>query len=359
VAHHDVTVFSWIPVELDEVNAYYGTALRPNDATWIAVPPAVRYPLEGLVLPLVLLKASILFRRAKAIIKDFDVVVCGHNETDLGSRTLQYVHYPSHLRPRPPTDLRWYHRWSKGLTAYHNFCDRVADFRPERVVEATTLTNSNWIAERVVELYGVGAQPRVVPPPVDMEPSSLPWRERREGFVCIGRIAPEKELERVIRILEEVRASRPEVELHLIGSRGPRKYVKKVMDLARAAGDWVSLHLDVSRPELMRLIHQNRYAIHGMKEEHFGIAPAEALLGGCVVFVPDGGGQVDIVGPEPRLRFASNEEAVSKILRVVTDRGEQEDLLSYLASRRNMFTRERFEVDIRRHVLEVAQLPEV
>jgi glycosyltransferase involved in cell wall biosynthesis len=358
VGHHDVTVFSWSPVELEEVNSYYGTALRPEDATWISVPPAMRYPLEGLPFPIVLLKSSILFRRAKAIVGGFDVVVCGHNETDLGPRTLQYVHYPTHLRPRPPTDLRWYHGWAKGLTAYHDLCDRIAAFRPERVVEAMTLANSTWIADRVVALYGEKARPRVVPPPVDMVPSAVPWQERRTGFVCIGRIAPEKELGRVIRILERVHAVRPEVELHIIGSRGPRKYLQSVMELAREAGDWVHLHLDVSRRELVRLIHTNRYAVHGMQEEHFGIAPAEALLGGCVVFVPDGGGQVDIVGSEPRLRFASSDEAVMKILDVMGDDRAEEELRIHLASRQALFTRERFETEIRRLVLEVAEKPQ-
>lgn len=42
---------------------------------------------------------------------------------------------------------------------------------------------------------------------------------------------------------------------------------------------------DVSKAVPMRLIHENRHAIHGMSEEHVGIAPAEALLGGCVFLI--------------------------------------------------------------------------
>ena len=91
-----------------------------------------------------------------------------------------------------------------------------------------------------------------------------------------------------------------------------------------------------------------------MSEEHFGIAPAEALLGGCVVFVPDGGGQVDIVGAEARLRFASTEDAVDKIVGVLEDESEQRELRDYLASRAALFTRERFEGAIRDLLLEVA-----
>ena len=352
---HELTVFSWRPVDLDAVNAYYGTTLGKSDATWMSVSASVRWPLEALPIPVVLLKASLLFRKAKQLVDDFDVVLCGHNEADFGPRSIQYIHYPSHLRPRPAVDLRWYHSWKSALTAYYGACDRIAGFRPERVAGATTLANSTWIAERTVELYGEDARPRVVPPPVDMEPSPFSWADRRDGFVCIGRIAPEKELERVIEILARVRESRPDIQLHLIGSRGPTWYLRTVERLAHEAGDWVNLHLDVSRAELVRLIHESRYAIHGMSEEHFGIAPAEALLGGCVVFVPDGGGQVDIVGPEPRLRFASNDDAVAKILAVLTSVDEHEELRAFLASRAGLFTRARFEETIRRVVGEIAE----
>ncbi|MFA6165704.1 MAG: glycosyltransferase family 4 protein [Gemmatimonadaceae bacterium] len=349
---HDITVCSWRPVALESVNAYYGTTLRHEDATWLPMPAVLRL-LEGVPLPVVLLKSSLLFRRAKKLVGDFDVVICGHNETDFGRRTLQYIHYPSRLRPRPHADLRWYHAWTGALAAYYALCDWVADFHAERVVEATTVTNSTWIAGRMVQLYGKEARPRVVPPPVEMAPSPLAWDDREDGFVCIGRIAPEKELERVIGILARVRQTRPEIRLHIIGSRGPQWYVRRVERLAREAGDWVYLHFDVSRSDLVGLIHQNRYAIHGMSEEHFGIAPAEALLGGSIVFVPDGGGQVDIVGPEYRLRFASDEEAVDKIVAVLGSERDQATLRAFLRDRGALFTRARFEVAIRGLVDEV------
>lgn len=352
---HEITVLSWRPVELDSVNEYYGTSLRAEHATWVSVHPSVRRALEAIPVPVVLLKASILFRRAKKIVDDFDVVVCGHNETDFGAQTVQYIHYPTYLRPRPQVDLRWYHAWAPILDAYYALCDRIAGIRLGRVLEATTLTNSTWIADRMVGLYGEDARPRVVPPPVEMEPSEIPWEARRQGFVCIGRISPEKELERVIRILTRVRANHPAVELHLIGSRGPKAYLRTIEQLARDAGDWVHLHFDVSRPELVRLIHENRYAIHGMSEEHFGIAPAEAMLGGCVVFVPDGGGQVDIVGSERRLRFTSDDDAVAKVSRVLSNSSERDELRGFLSSRAALFTRSRFEETIRRAVVEAGR----
>ena len=45
----------------------------------------------------------------------------------------------------------------------------------------------------------------------------------------------------------------------------------------------------------------HRYGIHGMREEHFGMAPAEMVRAGVIVWVPRGGGQMEIVGREPAL----------------------------------------------------------
>ena len=49
-------------------------------------------------------------RYTRRFIDRFDVLVGVHNETDYGRRGIQYVHYPTYLRPRPAVDLRWYHR---------------------------------------------------------------------------------------------------------------------------------------------------------------------------------------------------------------------------------------------------------
>lgn len=350
---HDITVYSWTPVDLEAVNAYYGAKLRSSDATWTTLPPFVRL-LDVVPVPLALLKTSILLRYAKRTIQDFDVVICADNETDFGPSTLQYIHHPARQRPRPAVDLRWYHRWKRALSLYYWLSDKIADFHPDRVAAATSVANSSWVAARMIQTYGASSAPRVLPPPVEMTPSPFAWEARQVGFVCIGRIAPEKELERIIRVLEQVHQRHPSVRLHIIGSRGPwRRYMRTVETAARRAGDWVQLHFDASRAELTRLIHENRYAIHGMSEEHFGIAPAEALLGGSIVFVPNGGGQVDIVGEEPRLRFDSDEDAVRKIVTLLENDAEQDAMRTYLAERRRLFGRARFEEAIRALVLDV------
>jgi glycosyltransferase involved in cell wall biosynthesis len=140
----------------------------------------------------------------------------------------------------------------------------------------------------------------------------------------------------------------------VIGSAGPTRYVRRLQQLADRHRAWLHLHVDVTRDGLLHHIAQHRYAIHGMREEHFGIAPAEAAAGGCIVFVPDGGGQVDIAGDEPRLRYGSDADAVAKIVAVLRSPGEQDRLQAHLAARRSLFSRETFMEAVRGLVHEVA-----
>jgi glycosyltransferase involved in cell wall biosynthesis len=355
VKRHDVSVLTWRPIELDSVNAYYGTAIETGDIRAFEVPQAMRRSIDTLPTPVVLLKASIVFREAKRMLHDYDVVVCGHNETDFGPRCVQYIHYPSRLRPRPDVDLRWYHRWKAPLDAYYVGCDRLMAFARERVTEAVTLTNSSWTASLMTRLYGERLAPRVVHPPVVPPSKGESWSGRQNGFVCIGRIAPEKELERVIGIVAKVRRQIPDAHLHIIGSRGPAWYGRRVRRLADSHPGLVEIHEDVSRADLLRLIATHRYGIHGMREEHFGIAPAEAAAGGCIVFVPNGGGQVDIVGGEATLRYDSEEDAVAKIVAVMTSESEQRLMRAHLADQTLGFSTDRFMDRIRAVVDEIAQ----
>ncbi len=92
----------------------------------------------------------------------------------------------------------------------------------------------------------------------------------------------------------------------------------------------------------MHLITTHRYGIHGMVDEHFGIAPAEMMCGGAIVFVPDDGGQVEIIGGEPQLLYGSPAEAVEKIARVLNDENAQRELRDVLAARAELFSTEQF-----------------
>lgn len=340
-----VAVFTWRPFDVAAINRFWGTSLTPGDVEALAVPSSVRTLVDALPLPLSLLKSSLLMRFARRLMPHYDLVVSANNEVDFGRPGIQYVHYPAYERPRPEVDMRWYHRLPLVLPLYYWTCDRFFGVTSERVLTNLTLVNSDWTGARFRRTHG--GTPTTLYPPVAGQFPEVPWDERRNGFVCLGRIAPEKDLDMVIDIVEAIRRVHPDVHLHVVGSPGAPGYFRRIESRIARHPDWITLHLDVSHDEVRRLITTNRYGLHAMENEHFGMAPAEIATGGCIVWVRAQGGQVEIVGGEPRLVFHSPEDAVSKILHTMGSTVEQAELRSLLAARVPRFSVERFVEGVR------------
>ena len=168
-------------------------------------------------------------------------------------------------------------------------------------------------------------------------------------FLAVGRISPEKEYERVMRILARVRVHAPDLRLTIVGTsdRHTARYFAGLQSLARSLGEWIEFRQNVSRDELRELMGSHRYGLHGMREEHFGMAPAELVRAGAIVWVPNGGGQTEIVGHEPNLVFDSDAEAVGKISAILIDPVEQAAAARRLAERAEVFSTDRFVREVR------------
>jgi glycosyltransferase involved in cell wall biosynthesis len=332
VPEHRVTVLSWQPVDIEPINRFFGTQLKTDDFESVVVPWHWRVIPDLLPVPATLIKLSLMMRYTRKVSAGFDVVFGVFNETDYGRKGIQYIHYPTYLRPRPEVDMRWYHRTQGGLNVYYALADRIADFSLARMKQNVSLVNSDWTGGHVERFLGV--KTRTLYPPVADPGPGAPWAERRGGFLSIGRISPEKEYERVMTILSRVRERAPDVTLTIVGTsdRQSRRYRDRLFDLARSLGPWIEFRQNVSRDEMRRLMATRRYGIHGMREEHFGMAPAELARAGCIVWVPAGGGQMEIVGREPALMYGSEDDAVAKIVRTLEDPAEQQRLRTALAA---------------------------
>jgi glycosyltransferase involved in cell wall biosynthesis len=346
VQAHDVTVLTWAPVDFDELNRFWGTSLSPGECRLIRVPAALRRTLERTPIPLGLVRTAVMMRMARRMRARFDVPITCNNEADFGKVGVQYLHYPWHA-PRPAADLHWYHG-GLPLRAYYALCWRVAGFRLDRAQRNITLVNSDWTG-RLIRAQGFVT--RTMYPPVVAGTEPPAWETRAPGFVCIGRVVPEKELDRVIDIVAGVRRHVPGVTLHLVGTRDDGPYYDRIAARARAEG--FTLHQSITRRALVELVAANRYGIHGMREEHFGMAPAEMVRAGCLVWVPNGGGQVEIVD-DPRLTYDSVEDAVGKIVAALRDPHEESTLRKHLAARAPLFSPERFMRAVRAAVEDAA-----
>jgi glycosyltransferase involved in cell wall biosynthesis len=210
-----------------------------------------------------------------------------------------------------------------------------------------TLVISNWTGAHVSALLGV--QTRTLYPPIVDPAPGVAWEDRTNGFLAVGRISPEKEYERVMTILARVRDIVPDITLTIVGTsdRHTRRYSRSLKQLATSHGPWIEIRENLSRDDMRALMASHRYGIHGMREEHFGMAPAELARAGTIVWVPRGGGQMEIVAHEPALMFDSDEDAVAKIAATLTDAAEQRRLREVLAVSSARFSTARFMQQVR------------
>ena len=331
------------PFDCGAVNRFFGTSLEPADFTLYLSDLRLHTMLDSIPAPLSLLHMCVFFRACKRHLAthEYDVVISTINEVDFGQRGIQYIHFPWDYLPRPDVDLRWYHQPPLLLRAYRGFSKLAAGrFNVARMRTNLTLVNSDYIAGKVREAHGIDST--TLHPPVPGSFPEVPWDERDNGFVCIGRISPEKDLLKVIDVLARVRERGHDLQLHLVGTPDNQPYTRSVFQLAARHDSWVNIHVDLPRDELVELMAHNRYGMHGMVGEHFGIVVAELQRAGCVTFVPDEGGPVEIMGGDERLLYGSADEAVEKIDRVLSDPQQQVSLSEYIERRKELFTEQRF-----------------
>jgi glycosyltransferase involved in cell wall biosynthesis len=347
----EVTLLSWHEVDFGPVNAAFGTDLAIDQFRFVRVPHRWRHALALCPFPLALLKNALLQRKARELLarEHFDLVISTSNEVDVGVRAIQYVHYPWAYYPRPDADYRWYHL-PPLVIAYRGLAGAISASTNAGITRNETLVNSEWTRQRFRQWYG-GA-PRVLYPPVPTGPEPLPWMQRTDSFACIGRMSPEKNIEAVIDILAEVRRRGHVVSLLICGYRQIPAYERRILRIAGAHRDWITVLLDVPRAELIEHVARCRFGIHGMVREHFGIAIAEMVHLGCVCFAPADGGPAEILGNDQDLLYLSRDDAVEKICRMLRDPDALARARARLEARAALFSAQRFMAEFRRLCLD-------
>jgi glycosyltransferase involved in cell wall biosynthesis len=340
-------VLTWEPIDLAAINRHCGTSLTPESFTVLRVSQTMyRFtPAHGFAL----WKHNQLLRVARRIGAHCDVIIGVNSEADLGPRGIQYVHFPRYddprLRgerlPRDPAALKWYHRSPALMQLYFSLCARASGYSQARMQKNLTLVNSDWTGGYYRKIHG--GNPLTLYPPVANDFPRVPWTEREMGFVCLGRISPEKRLELVVDILSAVRRRGHDIHLHLIGAPdGSAQYLESVQRLQAENADWLALDLNLPRARLRELLARHRFGIHAMREEHFGIAVGEMINAGCIVFAPKSGGPAEIIGDYADLQYERPDEAIDRIDAMLRDRTRQATALRYLEDRRALFSTETF-----------------
>lgn len=336
-------------IDLKEINDFFGTYLKDDDFENIVVPK--NKIIRKIIKPAFLLKVAFVQRYIKRNAGKFELLFSTRCEMDLSPKSgVQYVHFPV-IKDEA---LREIGQMQKGLFYDENIFRKIYYFLflkislldLERIKDNISLVNSKWTGEIVRRVYGISNY-QVVYPPVFSDFPFVEWGRREDGFVCIGAVSPAKRIIEIIEILKKVRKFKNNLHLHIIGKDVDSEYAKKIETEISRNGEWISWERDLDRKKMTDLVARHKYGIHGMENEHFGIAVAELVNAGCIPFVPKSGGQIEVV-EDGRLTYSDIENAVEKIKNVL----ENEDIQSEIRIKldNGWFSNKTFKVDILRIV---------
>jgi glycosyltransferase involved in cell wall biosynthesis len=345
-AQHEVATITECHWNVEETNAFYGTSIRGDRVIQHVVPASWRWLSAFREGQLTRLRMCAVLRRAAALASQFDVMISADDFAPFPKRGIQYVHFPAYLQPEPArmkAIVHWYFR----------LCDRVLGAPWSDARRNLTLTNSRWSADGLMRLGEIAA-PRVLYPPVLDPGRGVPWQERDDTFLCVGRFHGSKRLEVAIAIVKAVRsASLPNARLIIVGSPVDAEYTSRIRRLAAADRDWIDVREDLSRAELNALMGRSRYGIQAMEREHFGMATAEMTRAGCLVFAHDSGGSREVLNHEDALLWSTDAEAVRKIGAIVA--ADSSALRERLQSHARAFSTEAFVDGVRLALRELAE----
>lgn len=279
-----------------------------------------------------LIKYAFALRSARRVAHDFDLVVSTYGEcTFRAKNVIQYIHFPLFIGTREnfhflgARNLNWFKFVSR--KAYILICKIISRWDPDIVINHTTLTNSDWTLRYITRCYNGISCSRLYPGAkigISREHRDyVPWHLRSNDFVMLGRIVPNKQIEKAINIINRLNNHGFNCHLNIIGN-GCSRYLKKLNGLIR--GKNISLHIGLSRENVEKIISCKKYGIHAYDDEHYGIAVAEMQMLGCIVFVPNSGGQCEIARSMLQ-QYSSVDDAVSKITNILKSEECQEKIL--------------------------------
>ncbi len=342
---YKISLVSMGRINLGALNDYYGTDLKYDEIgiIEIPIPQMLKKRFDAL-------RNYRLSRYCKKNSDKFDLMISSYNVMDFGKKGMQFIADFSF-----DDDLRRKHHPVSGRfprLAYKRFFIRsmylklgewISKGTKEGWMRNTTIANSKWSADVFQETYGINAQ--VVYPPVEEKFPDIPWGEKSNGFVAVGRLVPEKRFDQIIHILKKVREQGHDVHLHIIGGGPYTSFNKTLKRVVEENSSWCFLEGPKYGAEKKMIISKHKFGISGCKNEAFGIAVAEMIKAGNIVCVPDGGGQREIVNHHD-LIYKTEDDAISKIERVLKDGNKQKELLNHLKNQSEKFSASTFMSEI-------------
>lgn len=350
-----VTFVTASPLDWDELNGAYGSRVDPEKVKVITAPalPTVDGPSK-----LVLWQQRYFERFCHRIAGDYAICLSSYNPVFFGTPGIQLLgdfSFSEEMRKRLYIygEQNFKHKASLVRKIYITLGNFFGVKRPPLKERGDLiLSNSQWCVDQLDRYFEI-PESTVIYPPVILPEAALETKRDPLGFVCLGRVVPEKEIERIIRILAAVREKGYPVMLKLIGNLDDSEYSRHLAQVVEPHTEWIEPVGFLELEEKQRILSEQTFAIHACRIEAFGIAVAEMASMGCVPMVPATGGAVEIV-PHPELQYETDEEAVSKLVDLIENPGKVDSLRGELLARVGQFGPEVFKRELREHVLAFA-----
>lgn len=328
---YDLTLITEKKPNWEVLNRFYQTSLSDEYVRVLEYAPCQR-PLCRFSLIRNLQRAFRFYRRSR-FIRDhaaaFDLRIAFTETVDFGASAFYYFNFGNFAG-----------FWKKSLLRRLQYiiCNIISRYilksrTSEEVIRCPQnhmIANSQWVAEDFEHCFGRPVS-YILYPPVVAEFSKNDWFSRESGFVCVGRVAQDKGIDKIIEILEGVRnLEHPEIHLHIGGWLDKNSaYVQNIIKMAEKR-PWVTLEGVIYGNAKKELFSKHRFALHDCPNDAFGISVAEYVKAGCVPFVPNQGGSAEIVGIK-QLQFGNIDEAVKKIIKYLdADKIFQQEILQKL-----------------------------
>jgi glycosyltransferase involved in cell wall biosynthesis len=338
---HDLTVITTGGWDLDRLNSYYGTKVQEEQVK-VRIAPI---PWFARRLSAAALRGACFQSFARKIASEYDLRISAYNPTDWGLPAIHFVAdfswQPELRRLLDPPNPGLVYRDSVIRKAYMKVAASYA--RPSQrdtLRYDRLIANSYWTKNLLRTICGAKCSD-VIYPPVWSEFPQVPWDHKQDAFVMIGRIVPEKKIELAITVLDTLRQAGFKIRFHLCGRIGKDRYGRGIARLCRERSDWVTVEGRVSGAKKADILSRCRFGIQTRTAEPFGIAVAEMIKAGAIVFAPNDGGQTEILNA-PQLLFSDRDDAINKILAVFQDPILQSDLRTHLAKQAGLFNPDTF-----------------
>jgi len=353
--HYEVTVLTVSKFNVNKLNQYFGTNVNKNIV--IETPNYFGYNYINKIPGLNMggIKNSLVKKFAKNKSSEYDILIGTKNEIILPGKSVQYIHFPSesfgyldniseYVGQKQIIKHRRTSR-STGAKIINSINEYISEYDRDRVSNSVLLANSKWTANLVEKIYDQRCE--VVYPPIKgSESGNSSWESRENGFISIGSIHPSKNTLQSIRIIDKVRSRGHDVHLHIIGPIGNKTYYDRVKTES-ASREYVHLEGPIERDELLTMMKNHKYGIHCHPYEHFGMSIAEMVLAGQIPFVPDQGGQTEVVGNIDDVKYVGVIDAVNKIDGMLAESSRQYETVGNLPNAKEKFGAERFKEQIR------------